>query len=256
MSLSALILKAAVPAPKIDAFQTYLFVGPHPDDIEIGAGATVARLTEMKKHVVFLICMDGRYGLEHAPEGTTPEELKKIRKEESLLGAAKLGVEDVRFLDLSDGGQYEIEELRNGIARVIGEVQPDVVFAPDPSVISECHADHLNTGEAVRRLAFFAPFSDIMRPYGAKSAAVQAVAFYMTAKPNRFFRTRGFRDRQYEAILCHKSQFPKDSEAFRQVALYLKIRARAFGIRAFRIEAEAFRVLSATAMHCLPEAGE
>ena len=42
MSLMKLILKAAVPTPKIEAYRRFLFVGPHPDDIEIGAGATAA----------------------------------------------------------------------------------------------------------------------------------------------------------------------------------------------------------------------
>ena len=41
MSLMKHILKAAVPIPKIEACERFLFVGPHPDDIEIGAGATV-----------------------------------------------------------------------------------------------------------------------------------------------------------------------------------------------------------------------
>lgn len=256
MSLTSWIIKKAVPAPKVESFQKYLFVGPHPDDIEIGAGATIARLAAEGKKVTFLIATDGRYGLEHTPEGTTPEDLISIRREESLRSARALGVEDVRFLNLSDGGQYEWNDLLCGIARVIGEVQPDIVFAPDPCVNNECHTDHLNVGEAVRRLAFFAPYKEIMRHFGAEGAPVSAVAFYMTARPNRFIRIKGYRKKQYEAILCHESQFLKDSDAFRQVERYLKIRAITFGLRAFRGEAEGFRVLSATAMHCLPEVGE
>ena len=38
MSLLKMILKAAVPIPQLEAFERVLFVGPHPDDIEIGAG--------------------------------------------------------------------------------------------------------------------------------------------------------------------------------------------------------------------------
>ena len=40
MSLTRLALKFAVPAVKLEAYRRYLFIGPHPDDIEIGAGAT------------------------------------------------------------------------------------------------------------------------------------------------------------------------------------------------------------------------
>ena len=255
MGLESWIVRKAAPAPGIEGFGSCLFIGPHPDDIEIGAGATVARLSSQKKKISFLICMDGRFGLDYAPEGTTPEKLAEIRKKESLESAERLGVSDVRFLNLSDGGFYDPKELRNGIARVIGEVQPEIVFAPDPAVKSECHEDHLNVGEAVRRLAFFAPFSEIMAGYGAREAPVQAAAFYMTATPNRFVRISGYTKRQLDAIRCHASQFPEDSDALKQVELYLKIRGILFGLRSRKGRAEGFRVLGRTQMHCLPEAG-
>ena len=254
MSLTSLIIRIAAPEPKIDAFESYLFVGPHPDDIEVGAGATAARLVSLGKKVTFLICTDGRFGLEHAPEGTTPEMLAKIRREESRAAAAHLGVTDVRFLDLSDGGLYELADLKRGIAQVIGEVQPDIVFAPDPDVKSECHEDHLNVGRAVKNLAFFAPFGEIMETYGAKAAPVKAVGFFMTARPNRFIGTKKTEKRREEALLLHQSQFPEDSDAFRQLKLYLMTRGRAFGFRTFKGRAEGFRIHGVTSMHCLPEA--
>ena len=255
MSLTRLALRFAAPPPKVEAFDRYLFIGPHPDDIEIGAGATVAKLKANGRQVTFLICTDGRFGLGNAPEGTTPDELKEIRKAEAIASAKVLGVTDVRFLDLSDGGLYEFEDLWRGIARVIGESQPQLIFAPDPDVNSECHADHRNVGEAAKRAACFAPYRALSAQYGADAADVKALAFYMTAKPNRFVKTRGFLKLQQEAILCHPSQFVADSQAFRYVALYLKLRAADFGLHAFCTQAEGFRVLGQTQMHCLPEAG-
>ena len=59
MSLTKLALRFAAPVPKVESFSRYLFVGPHPDDIEIGAGATAARLAAEGKQVCFLICTDG-----------------------------------------------------------------------------------------------------------------------------------------------------------------------------------------------------
>ena len=82
MSITSLALKFAAPVPKPEGFSKFLFIGPHPDDIEIGAGATAAKLASMGKSVTFLVCLDGRFGLENAPAGTTPDELAKIRKEE------------------------------------------------------------------------------------------------------------------------------------------------------------------------------
>ncbi len=253
MSLTSTILRFAAPTPKLTEFSRYLFIGPHPDDIEIGAGATAALLADAKRQVSFLICTDGRYGLENAPEGTTPEELIRIRKAETLAGAEALGVTDVHFLGLSDGAAYRPEDLFDGIARVIGEVQPDVVFAPDPFVASECHADHLAVGNAARTLSFFASIREIMALHGAKNTDVQAIAYYMTAKPNRFVRSGSYFEQQLRAIRCHSSQFPEGSDALRSLTLYLKIRSVDFGISNLKGRAEGFRVLGKAQMHCLPE---
>ena len=255
MSLTRVALRFAAPAPQVEQYERYLFIGPHPDDVEIGAGATAAKLAAAGKQITFLICTDGRYGLENAPAGTAPEELIELRKAEALASAQALGVNDVRFLGFSDGGFYDFEDLVKGVARIIGEVQPQLILAPDPDVSSECHVDHRRVGEAVKRLAFFAPFSEIMAQYGAAPAPVQALAFYMTARPNRFVRTRGLLDRQLSAILCHRTQFPPESEAYKSVTLYLKLRSADFGLRSLKGQAEGFRVLGKTHMHCLPEAG-
>ena len=111
MNLTKLILKAVVPVPQIEKFQRYLFVGPHPDDIEIGAGATAAKLAAMGKEICFLICMDGRFGDGNAPDGIRGEALVALRKEEAVRSAALLGVTVVRFLELTDGGSYQQIEL-------------------------------------------------------------------------------------------------------------------------------------------------
>lgn len=257
MSLTSLVLKMAAPLPKVEQFQRYLFVGPHPDDIEIGAGATAAKLVEMGKQVCFLICTDGRFGTVHTPKEMTTEELVEIRKRESIESAAKLGVTDVRFLGLSDGGFYEEKELLRGIANVVGEFQPDMVFAPDPCVISECHRDHLNVGNAAKQIACFGPYEGIMEGYGAKGAPVQAVAFYMTAKPNRYVKIKGQFKKQIDAVFTsHLSQFPEGCADGEAIKMYLNVRSRDFGLRSLKGRAEGFRVLDGLHMHCLPEAGE
>lgn len=253
MSITRIALKFAAPLPRPEDFARYLFVGPHPDDIEIGAGATVSRLTSLGKQVTFLICTDGRYGDENT--ALRGQALADCRREEAIRSAALLGVRDVRFLNLSDGGLYTQEALLSGIARVIGQVQPQVLFAPDPCVDSECHTDHLNVGQAVRRLACFAPNPGIMAGFGAQPAPVKALCYYMTARPNRFVATRGHLEKQLEAIFsCHLSQFPPDSPAASSIRLYLKLRAVDFGLRSLKGQAEGFRVLGPTQMHCLPEA--
>lgn len=256
MGITNLALRIAAPFPKVDGFERYLFVGPHPDDIEIGAGATVASLASQGKSICFLICTDGRYGTVNLPNAVSEEELIATRKEEALRSAKALGVSDVRFLELSDGGFYEQDELLKGIAKVISSFQPDIIFAPDPAPESECHSDHLNVGKAVRTLAVNAANPGIMKKLGAEQCPLKAVAFYMTAKPNVYMKTTGFLKKQLDAIFSnHLSQYPLGCADCNSIQLYLKLRAVDFGFRSFHMTAEGFRMLGATHMHCLPEAG-
>lgn len=255
MSVLRLILKNAVPVPKIENFDRFLFIGPHPDDIEIGAGATAARLAREGKKICFLICIDGRFG-----DGSCDlrgDELAACRRQEATASAKRLGVTDVRFLNFCDGGFYDTNDLTDKIAGVVGDFKPDVIFAPDPCVTSECHDDHLNVGSAARRIACFAPYARIMERHSAESADVKALAYYFTAKPNHFVGTGDCLNNQLDAIFsCHKSQFPENGEEGKSIALYLKLRSASYGLRSFKGHAEGFRVLGKTHMHCFPEAGD
>ena len=129
MSLTSFILKRAMPLPKLTEFERFLFIGPHPDDIEVGAGASAAALAAAGKKVAFLVCTDGRYGTENADLGLSSDELAALRQKESIASAAVLGVEDVRFLGLSDGGFYTEEALLQGIAQAVSGFQPDLILA-------------------------------------------------------------------------------------------------------------------------------
>lgn len=257
MSFTRFVTKLAAPVPKVESFKRVLFIGPHPDDIEIGAGATAAKMAAEGKEVGYLICIDGRFGDENAPEGTTPEQLIEIRKREAVAAAERLGIRDVAFMGLCDGGLYDEQELFRMMARAIGEFKPEIIFCPDPDVTSECHVDHRRVGDAARKLAFVAPFEKIMKEYGAESAPVKAIAFYMTAKPNRYVKTTGYFKKQLDVLRNEfPSQYPQGNAALESVILYLKLRAHEFGLRRFACTAEGFRVLGTTQMHCLPEAGK
>ena len=256
MGLTSVALKIAAPLPDIESFERYLFIGPHPDDIEIGAGATAAKLAQAGKKVCFLICADGRFGDGYAPD-LCPDELAEVREGEAIASAAALGVEDVRFLRLCDGGLYEVSEMLEKMAKVIGDFAPDMIFCPDPDVTSECHIDHLNTGRCAKQLAYLAPYKKIMAQRGCGSAPVKAIGFYMTAKANRFVNTSGLLEKQLDAIFKnHLSQFPAGCAEAKTIGLYLRLRAYDFGLRRLCRTAEGFRVLGTTQMHCLPEAGD
>ena len=86
MGITSFALDRVLKTPDIGSFSRYLFIGPHPDDIEIGAGATIARLAAMGKEICFLICCDGRYGTENCPN-PSPAGLVTIRKAEAWRAA-------------------------------------------------------------------------------------------------------------------------------------------------------------------------
>ena len=257
MGLTKAVLNFAAPIPKIEKFDRFLFIGPHPDDIEIGAGATAAKLVDMGKEGLFLVCIDGRFGTGNAPEGVEGDALVALRQKEARESAAKLGVTNVHFLNLKDGGFYEQKDLILGIAKEVGEFKPDVVFAPDPCVTSECHIDHLNVGNAAKQIAYFAQYKEIMNEYGAETAPVKALAYFMTAKPTQFIKTSGYLKKQIDSIFTsHYSQFPEGCGDAQTIPLYLKLRAIDFGLRSLKGCAEGFRVLGVMQMHCMPEAGQ
>lgn len=255
MGLTKIALKFGIPVPKMESFETYLFVGPHPDDLEIGCGATISKLTSLGKKVTMLICMDGRYG-DGFSNGISGSDLVLLRKEEAKKSAEILGVKDIRFLDLTDGNGYDIELMKLKIAEVIFDVQPDIILGPDPTENSECHQDHINTGLSVRELSLFSPYEGIMRDrYQSGKAPVKAVGFYMTSHPNRCVSVGKHYKTQLQAIHCHESQFPYGSSGLKSLELYLRLRSIEYGIRTFSTHGEAFRILNETQMHCLPETG-
>jgi len=257
LGLTSIILKFAAPLPDIESFDRYMFIGPHPDDIEIGAGASAAKLAALGKQVCFVICTDGRFGDEFADKSLSREELITLRQQEAIKSAAALGVEQVSFLNLSDGGFYTDEELLCALAIEIGRFKPQVIFAPDPDVKSECHSDHINVGKAAKQLAYFSPYSGIMAKYGASSSNVELLALYMTAKPNCYISTKGYVSKQLDAVFSnHISQFPIGCKDAESIALYIRIRSLDFGVRSLKWSAEGFRALGRTQMHCLPEAGK
>lgn len=253
MSLFVKILSKVMPLPKLTEYKKYLFIGPHPDDIEIGAGATACKLASMGKEIKFLICTDGRYGTEDI--SVNPEDLVQSRKAEAINAAKYIGVTDIQFLPFHDGGRYDRNALTVEIAKVICTFQPDIIFAPDPKVISELHMDHINAGEAASAAYIMSGTAIMMHEMGYAKSNLQGIAYYYTDKPNQYVATSKLFDKQFEAILLHKSQFDSGimNENLKGLRLYLKLRSIRYGSKICKRSAEGFRVLGAINTHCSPE---
>jgi len=251
MSLYTLLLGKIAGIPKIGDFKNYLFIGPHPDDIEIGAGATIARLVAEGKKVSFVIATDGRYGTPD-PQKLFGEELIKIRQEETRAAANLLGVQDVTFLPFSDGGLYDPRELTKALAVEIARQKPDIVFCPDPLLHTECHADHLITGRSASSAFIMCGNALVMGDLGCDTiASPKALAYYYTARPNRYYGISGFQKQQFECLKSYKSQFKGDE--LKMICMYLKLRSFHYGLPRCKGRAEGFRVNSLMMTHCCAE---
>lgn len=245
------ILKSRLPLPRIESLGRFLFIGPHPDDIEVFCAPTVKKLVSMGKEVYFLIVTDGAMGT--ADPSLAGRALAERRFAEAEASAALLGVSGVSCLGFSDAGCYGEDECARAIAREIVRLKPDAVFAPDPDVISECHADHIKTGRAAKYALCLAPYASVMASVGVSGAhEPRAIYLYGTDRPNAFISVRGFASARRSALECHKSQF--DTAFIDDVMLYNALRSSGFALRRFSAKAEGYRGLTAARAHCLPEA--
>lgn len=106
-------------------FDRALIVVAHPDDIEYGTAAAVARWTLAGKTVTYLLATRGEAGI----DGMDPAEAGPIRAQEERDSAAEVGVDTVEFLDYSDGIVEYGLDLRRDIARAIRHHRPEVVIS-------------------------------------------------------------------------------------------------------------------------------
>jgi LmbE family N-acetylglucosaminyl deacetylase len=100
-----------------------LAIAAHPDDLEYGPAAAVARWTREGKEVTYLLVTRGEAGI----DGLEPEECAAVRTEEQERSAAVVGVEVVEFLDHADGVLEYGLPLRRDLAAAIRRHRPDTV---------------------------------------------------------------------------------------------------------------------------------
>src|SRR6478736_2521690 len=91
-----------------------LVVTAHPDDVDFGAGGTVASWTQAGIEVAYCICTSGDAG---GFDDTPRHEMAPLREAEQRAAAKELGVTDVCFLGYPDGRLTSSLELRRDISR-------------------------------------------------------------------------------------------------------------------------------------------
>ncbi|WP_054814185.1 PIG-L deacetylase family protein [Nocardia arizonensis] len=100
-----------------------LVIVAHPDDIEYGAAAAVARWTRMGKDIRYVLVTSGEAGI----AGMPPAEAGPLREAEERAGARAVGVTEVEFLGHPDGRIREGTDLRRDLAAAIRRHRPELV---------------------------------------------------------------------------------------------------------------------------------
>ena len=120
-----------------------LAVGAHPDDVELGCGATLARHAQRGDEITILVMTDGGLG---NLEGMS-------RRAEQLEAARSLGA-TVRWADYEDGAVPDGPETVRAIDDAIAASGADILYT---HTADDTHQDHRATAKASlaagRRLA-------------------------------------------------------------------------------------------------------
>ena len=124
-----------------------LCLAPHPDDEVIACGGALAFHAARGDRVRVVVVTDGS-----GPGGD--EALAAQRVKECRAGLQELGVGEVSFLGLPDGGARGHEDLLARLEEEWTGFDPTLCYAPSPF---ERHPDHLATFEALARLGWRFP---------------------------------------------------------------------------------------------------
>lgn len=135
--------------PIAEDWSAGLAVVAHPDDLEYGAAAAIARWTAQGKRITYCLATSGEAGI----DGLPPEQAGPLREAEERAGAAIVGVDTVEFLGHPDGMLEYGLPLRRDIARAIRRHRPEVVITGNyreswpGGALNQ--ADHVAVGRAV-----------------------------------------------------------------------------------------------------------
>jgi LmbE family N-acetylglucosaminyl deacetylase len=182
-----------------------LAIGAHPDDVEFGCGATLARWAQAGAHVELLVLTDGSKG-SWEPSADLAA-LITTRHEEQQAAARVLGVECVHFLDAVDGELAADAARREQVCSVIRSARPDVILGHDPWKQYRLHPDHHHAGQlvidglvAARDPHYFPAAGTAHRPERLLLFEAQVVDHVEPVDLEG-------RAAKVDALLCHRSQW-------------------------------------------------
>lgn len=231
--------------PRILEAKRVLVVSPHPDDAQLGAGGTLARLLSLGAEVWELTATDDRFSIPgytwHEGDPLTP------RQQESVNAQNYMGMKNAGFLGFRDKTTADVPTIGKEIAAVIRRIRPDLVLTVDPTNRHESHCDHVKVGNAVRFACldcdcrFYPDFIDGQLRHD--QYIVSAVGYFHTDAPNTLVDITAFKETKMKSIEFHHVNEP-------ELMASLQYHEEYFGKKAGVHYAEAFRLQGYHQFHC------
>lgn len=213
-----------------------LAMGPHPDDVELGCGGTIAKAVNQGKKVGIVDLTRGELGTRGTPE-TRILEAKKA--------AEILGVTVRENLKMRDGFFVNDEKHQLQIIEVIRKYKPEILIC---GATSDRHPDHGRSTELIKQAAFLSGLKSIKTKYEPwRPKRLFSYIQWNPLTPDFVLNISGFLDIKIKSCLAYESQFynPKStepetaisSENFKNSITY---RAKEWGRLIWKDSAEAF----------------
>jgi len=191
-----------------------LGVFAHPDDVDFGAGGTIARWVSEGLDVAYVIVTRGDAG---GFDDTPRDDMPDLREAEQRAAALELGVTEVEFLDgYADGTLTPSLALRRDLARALRRYRPDRVLTTSPlrrweRIAGPSHPDHLAVGEAATCAIYpdarnpFA-FPELMNDEGLEPWVVREVWYLGGPAPDHVVDITTTYPAKLAALLRHRTQ--------------------------------------------------
>ena len=225
-----------------------LAIGAHPDDIEFGAGATLAKWATAGAEVTLCVATDGSKGTWDPTADLAA--LVAARTTEQNAAAAALGAVAVERLGQVDGELTVDPETVGVLCAIIRRIRPDVVLGHDPWRRHRLHPDHAAAGRLTIEAVVAARDPHFFPAQGLGPHRPETLLLFEPDRIDHVESVAEHLDAKIAALLAHRSQWrstmgisdPSGVEGF---ASDLRARARAEGLRAGLAAAEIFARIDA-----------
>ena len=192
----------------LDVPASALAVGAHPDDVEFGAGGTLAKWAAAGCVVHHLMCTDGSKGTWDVgadPPPSSPAARTSSARPPGLAAGGRRG--EVRFLGRVDGELANDVATVTEVARIIRELRPDVVLGHDPWKRYRLHPDHRHAGLLVCDAIVAARDPHFFPEHGLAHHRPGALLLWEADEPNHVEDVTAHVDAKLAALEAHESQF-------------------------------------------------